>query len=68
MSNKPKLHVWLDQTQKNAITVSAYEMDDPMWENNHITIAIKDVTEGYFGLNLLSNVLQQAGVEMVRDA
>ena len=54
-------------TDTGIITMSAYSVDDPKWENNHIEIAEYGrgrVNKHESAKNILSNVMQQIGVHI----
>jgi hypothetical protein len=61
---RPMLNAFMDSTT-GEIFVSAYEADDPMWENNHTVLKDARGSKHESVLNILSNVLHQAGVRLV---
>lgn len=65
---KPVLFCYMDENT-GEIFLSAYHPDDPEWENNHIVLVEYGrgrINKHESALNILSNVLQQAGVSLNR--
>lgn len=68
VGNKPKLFSFFEA---GIISLSAYSYEDlPNWENNHIDVCElrgRQVNPHESVLDVLSNVLYQAGIELVRE-
>lgn len=60
---RPKLYTFM--TPDGEIFISAYESDDPMWENNHMILKDARGSKHESVLNILRNVLYQAGVRLI---
>lgn len=63
---KPELYASMDDD--GHIFLSAYKLDDPLFDNNHIELA--EIGSGVINkhkssLNILSNVLEQAGIQLI---
>ena len=71
LPERPKLHVFMEA--EGQIYISAYDPDGPLWELNHIVMGelrnggATQINKHESALNILSNVLEQAGIEMVRS-
>lgn len=59
---RPVLYAFM--TPDGEIFLSAYESDDPMWENNHMIVKDARGSKHESVLNILRNVLYQAGVRL----
>jgi hypothetical protein len=63
------VHIWMDETS-GEISISAFEPESTFYEANHI-ILVEDrggkVNKHPSVLNILQNVLEQAGVQVIRD-
>ena len=57
------MYVYHDEDE-NCLEISAYKMDDPMYEANHLRIKVLDFKEQRFAINPLYNILFQAGVRL----
>lgn len=63
---KPVLHAFMDESS-GEIFLSAYAPDHPMWEANHIVLVelrLGQINKHSSVMNILSNVLQDAGITL----
>lgn len=52
----------------NTIELSVYDIDDPLYENNHVALKVEGFKEQRFAINPISNILFQAGVRLVMQS
>lgn len=63
---KPTVYLLIEES---SIAMSAYPCDHPLWDTNHIEVSEPRQITFYAPatLNILRNVLEQAGIEVVEE-
>jgi hypothetical protein len=66
-NQSPKLYFTRGEDNKFHLSAKRYEADSMEWENNNIELKAVWFSSQDAIFNVLSNVLQQAGVVLLRD-
>lgn len=69
MTNLARTFIWQDE-QTGEISISAYSVDHPEYEMNHITLVElrgAKVNKHSSVLNILENVLRDCNVQVIRE-